>query len=56
VSGPELDPYFAAVVEATEEAALNSLLAAETVVGRDGNTSHALPVDAVRDLLERRRG
>jgi D-aminopeptidase len=56
VSGPELDPYFAAVVEATEEAALNSLLAAETVVGRDGNTSHALSVDAVRDLLERRRG
>jgi D-aminopeptidase len=46
-----LDPYFAAVVEATEEAALNSMLAAKTVVGRDGNTSHALPVEEVRRLL-----
>jgi D-aminopeptidase len=55
VSGRDLDPYFAAVVEATEEAALNSLLAAETVVGRDGHTSYALPVDAVRELLDRRR-
>jgi D-aminopeptidase len=51
VVGPSLDPYFAAVVEATEEAALNSMLAARTVVGRDGNTSHALPVDEVRRLL-----
>jgi D-aminopeptidase len=51
VVGPALDPYFAAVVEATEEAALNSMLAAQTVVGRGGNTVHALPVDEVRRLL-----
>jgi D-aminopeptidase len=51
VVGTALDPYFAAVVEATEEAALNSMLAATTVVGRDGNTSHALPGDEVRRLL-----
>jgi D-aminopeptidase len=51
VVGPSLDHYFAAVVEATEEAALNSMLAARTVVGRDGNTSHVLPVDEVRRLL-----
>jgi D-aminopeptidase len=51
VSGQALDPYFAAVVEATEEAALNSMLAAKTVVGRDGNTSYALPGDEVRRLL-----
>jgi D-aminopeptidase len=56
VTGPALDPYFAAVVEATEEAALNSLLAAQTVVGRDGNTSVALPAESVRELLDRRRG
>jgi D-aminopeptidase len=56
VLGRALDPYFDAVVEATEEAALNSLLAADTVVGRDGNMSHALPVEAVRELLDRRRG
>jgi D-aminopeptidase len=51
VVGTALDPYFAAVVEATEEAALNSMLAATTVVGRDGNTSHALPGEEVRRLL-----
>lgn len=51
VTGRALDPYFAAVVEATEEAVLNSLLQAVTVTGRDGNTSYALPVDEVRRHL-----
>jgi D-aminopeptidase len=46
-----LDPYFAAVVEATEEAVLNCLLAAPTVTGRDGNTSYGLPADQVSELL-----
>jgi D-aminopeptidase len=51
VTGGDLDPFFAAVVEATEEAVLNSLLAAQTVTGRDGNTSYALPVQRVGELL-----
>jgi D-aminopeptidase len=51
ITGPGLDPYFEAVVDATEEAALNSLLSATTVVGRDSNTSIGLPFDDVRDLL-----
>lgn len=51
VTGRALDPFFAAVVEATEEAVLNSLLGADTVTGRDGNTSHALPVERVGELL-----
>jgi D-aminopeptidase len=51
VTGPALDCYFAAVVEATEEAVLNSLLQARTVTGRDGNTSYGLPADALRQLL-----
>jgi D-aminopeptidase len=38
-------------VEATEEAVLNSMLAAPTVTGRDGNTSPGLPVQPVRELL-----
>jgi D-aminopeptidase len=42
---------FAAVVEATEEAVLNSLLAAVTVAGRDGHTSHALPHAQLVGLL-----
>jgi D-aminopeptidase len=38
---------FPAVAECVEEAILNSLFAAETVVGRDGNVRHALPLEEV---------
>jgi D-aminopeptidase len=51
VVGSELNPFFAAVVDATEEAVLNSMLAAPTVVGRDGNYSRGLPADRVAELL-----
>jgi len=46
-----LNPFFVAVVDATEEAVLNSMLAAPTVVGRDGNYSRGLPPDRVAELL-----
>ena len=46
-----LDPLFAATCEAAEEAVLNALCAAETMVGRDGNIAHALPLDRLRELL-----
>ena len=55
LTGPALDPFFAAVVEATEEAVLNSMLAAPTVTGRDGNTSYGLPADQVREVLRAER-
>ncbi|HAJ35966.1 MAG TPA: aminopeptidase [Chloroflexi bacterium] len=42
---------FPAVVEAVEEAVLNSLCAAETVVGRDGHVRYALPVAAITSWL-----
>jgi len=51
VSGTALDPFFDAAVEAAEEAVLNSMLAAPTVTGRDGNTAPGLPAAAVRELL-----
>ncbi len=51
VTGSALDPFFDAVVEATEEAVLTSLLAAPTVTGRDGNISAGLPAARVRELL-----
>jgi len=47
----DLDPLFEAVVDASEEAVLNSMLASPTVVGRDGNTSEGLPPEAVLRLL-----
>ncbi len=51
IEGSHLDPFFAAVVESTEEAVLNSLLAAPTVTGRDGHRSRGLPARRVRELL-----
>jgi D-aminopeptidase len=51
ITGAALDPFFDAVVEATEEAVLNSMLAAPTVTGRDGNTSPGLPAAKVAELL-----
>jgi D-aminopeptidase len=47
----ELSPIFAATVDATEEAVLNALWAAEDVTGRDGRTVRALPHDEVLALL-----
>jgi D-aminopeptidase len=54
VTGSRLDPFFAAVVEASEEAVLNSLLASPTVTGRNGHSRQGLPVDEVLRLLAQR--
>lgn len=50
-----LDPIFAATVEATEEAIINALVAAETMTGVDGNTVHALPHDRLQEILKKHR-
>ena len=47
----DLDPLFLATVEATEEAVLNALWAAETTSGRDGRVFERLPHEPVLDLL-----
>lgn len=47
---------FPAVVESVEEAVLNSLFMAETVVGRDGNTRYGLPAEEVVALVRRHQG
>jgi D-aminopeptidase len=51
IAGNTLDPYFAAVVDATEEAVLNSIFMAPTVIGRRNHTSQGIPVDLVVDIL-----
>jgi D-aminopeptidase len=53
--GSPLDLVFEAVAEATEEAVLNALWAAETLDGRDGRVLHALPVERTLELLRRPR-
>jgi D-aminopeptidase len=47
----DLDPLLAATVEATEEAIINSLVAAKTMRGVNGNTLFALPHDRLREVL-----
>ena len=42
---------FQGVVEATEEAILNSLTTAYTMTGRGGNTIHALPLDRLLEIM-----
>ena len=48
-----LDPLFTATVEATEEAIINALLAAEPMTGHDGHTSPALPHDELVAIVRR---
>lgn len=49
----KLSALFDATVQATEEAILNAMVAAETMVGRAGHRSEALPHDQLCELLER---
>jgi D-aminopeptidase len=44
---------FWSAIEATEEAILNALIAAETMTGRDGITAYALDHDALIDVMSR---
>src|ERR1022692_3271568 len=49
-----LDPFYAAVVQATEEAVANALVANEDMAGRDGHVSVALPREQVAGLIRAR--
>ncbi len=49
-----LNPFFAAVVQATEEAVANALVANEEMTGRDGHRSPALPRERVAELFRDR--
>jgi D-aminopeptidase len=53
LSDGEITPYYAAVIEATEEAILNAMLAAETMTGRDGHTVYALDGQLLAEVLRR---
>jgi D-aminopeptidase len=48
-----MNPLFDAVIQATEEAILNAMFAAETMVGQDDHKVDALPVDRVREILKK---
>jgi D-aminopeptidase len=49
----DLDPLFLATVQATEEAVVNAMIAAETMTGINGHTVIALPHDRLREVLKK---
>jgi D-aminopeptidase len=48
-----INPIFAATVQATEEAIINAMIAAETMTGVDGNTVYAIPHDRLRQVMKK---
>ena len=49
----EINPLFRATVDATEEAIVNAMVAAETMKGINGNTVHAIPHERLRSVLRK---
>jgi D-aminopeptidase len=47
-----LDPIFAAVVQATEEAVVNALVDNHSMIGRDNHRVEALPHDRLRQIMK----
>jgi L-aminopeptidase/D-esterase-like protein len=48
-----INPLFAATVQATEEAIINAMVAAETMEGVNGNTVYAIPHDRLKSVLRK---
>jgi L-aminopeptidase/D-esterase-like protein len=48
-----ITPLFEATIQATEEAILNALVAAQTMTGVNGNTVYALPHDLLQEVLRK---
>ena len=53
VSNERITPLFQATVEATEEAIVNAMVAAQTMTGVDGHTIEALPHDKLSEFMKR---
>lgn len=53
LSNDAVSPLFMAAIEATEEAIVNSLLAAETMKGKNGRTVEALPKEKLKQILKK---
>ena len=53
MSNDDMNGIMDATVDATEEAIINAMIAARTMVGANGNTIYAIPHDQVRDILRK---
>jgi D-aminopeptidase len=49
----QIDPFFEATAQATEEAIANALIAAETMTGINSNTIYAIPHDRLKQILKK---
>jgi D-aminopeptidase len=56
LSDAHINPILAATVEASEEAILNALTAATTVVGRDGHRADAISLSRLQSILRAHSG
>jgi len=48
-----INPIFAATVQATEEAIINAMVAAETMTGINGNTVYAIPHERLKEVMKK---
>ena len=48
-----ITPLYQATVEATQEAIINALTSAKTIVGRDNNTAYGIPLDQVKHIMRK---
>lgn len=53
IPNEQLDPLFAATVQATEEAVTNAMLAAETMTGADNVRAVAIPHERLREIMRK---
>ena len=53
LTNDQMSPLFMAAIEATEEAVINSLLAAETMTGRNGHKVEALPKEKLFEIMKK---
>lgn len=54
LANEKMNPLFNAVVQATEEAIVNALVAAETMEGINGYTVPAIPIEPLQQILRQR--
>lgn len=53
LSDEQLDPFYAAVAQATQEAILNAMFSAKSMYGRNRNFVPAIPLDQVMDITQK---
>jgi L-aminopeptidase/D-esterase-like protein len=53
LANDRINPIFLATVQATEEAIINAMVAAETMTGVNGNTVYAIPHDRLKQAMKK---